>query len=66
MVNPAQFTRTAAQLVAANDRAARRAERRRRLRAFLVRRLSAAFMAWSAFVLAAIVLAAFPPSTRVL
>lgn len=55
-MNPAHFTHTAAQLVAANDRAARRAERRRRLRAFLTRRLQAAGLLWSALALSAVVL----------
>jgi len=55
-MNTQTFTRTAAQLVAANDRATRRAARRRRLRQILLGRIRAAAVLWSALALAAVVL----------
>ena len=61
MYNPTDFTRDAAEMVARNDRRAWR----RGLRRFVVARLRVVAVAWSALVMAAVVLWLLPMNARV-
>lgn len=64
MTNHAAFTHLAAALVAENDRRARRAELRRRLRGYLGRAVERVGVLWSALALAGIILSFMPMNVR--